>query len=44
MTGAPIDQALLFATAAVSLKMESPGPTARHRGPDVNRYIEEFYR
>ncbi len=43
MTGAPIDQALLFATAAVSLKMESPGPL-RGTEADVNQYIEEFYR
>lgn len=43
ITGTPIDEALLFATAAVSLKMESPGPL-RGTEADVMRYIEDFYR
>lgn len=42
ITGVPITDALLFATAAVSLKMESPGPL-RGTAKDVERYIAEFY-
>ncbi|MGL6197977.1 MAG: PfkB family carbohydrate kinase [Lachnospiraceae bacterium] len=42
ITGAPIADALLFATAAVSLKMESPGPL-RGTADDVERYIGDFY-
>ena len=38
-----IPAALLFATAAVSLKMETPGPFAGTRA-DVEAYIREFYR
>ena len=42
MMGVSIPAALLFATAAVSLKMESPGPL---QGPEqaVLDYIKEFY-
>ena len=42
MMGVSIPDALLFATAAVSLKMESPGPL---QGPEqaVLDYIKEFY-
>ena len=42
MMGVSIPEALLFATAAVSLKMESPGPL---QGPEqaVLDYIKEFY-
>ena len=38
-----IPQALLTATALVSLKMETPGPFRGSR-EDVERYIQEFYR
>ncbi len=38
-----IPQALLTATALVSLKMETPGPFQGSR-EDVERYIQEFYR
>jgi sugar/nucleoside kinase (ribokinase family) len=37
------DEALLFAAAAVSLKMEIPGPFKGNRD-DIERYISEFYR
>lgn len=40
--GASIEEALLFATAAVSLKMESPGPLLGE-AENVERYIEMFY-
>ena len=42
MMGVSIPDALLFATAAVSLKMETPGPL---QGPEqaVLDYIKEFY-
>lgn len=43
ITGSSISDALLFATAAVSLKMEAPGPL-RCRACDVEQYIEKFYR
>lgn len=43
MTGAAVPDALLFATAAVSLKMESPGPL-RGTEADVMQYIADFYR
>lgn len=42
MTGADIAVALEFATAAVSLKMETPGPL-RGGEADVQAYINEFY-
>jgi len=38
-----IDEALLLATATVSLKMETPGPFSGTR-EDVKDYINEFYR
>ena len=38
-----IDEALLLATATVSLKMETPGPFNGTR-EDVKDYINEFYR
>ena len=43
MMGQSIPDALLFATAAVSLKMEAPGPL---QGPEqaVLDYIKEFYQ
>ena len=37
-----IEEALLFASALVSLKMEKPGPFKRTRG-DVEDYIKKFY-
>lgn len=40
--GASIEEALLFATAAISLKMESPGPLLGE-AENVERYIEMFY-
>lgn len=43
MTGASAEDALLFATAAVSLKMETPGPL-RGTEADVMQYIADFYR
>lgn len=42
MTGASAPEALLYATACVSLKMETPGPFKGGRG-DVEAYIGEFY-
>lgn len=42
MTGADIPTALRFATAAVSLKMERPGPLQGTEA-DVQAYIDEFY-
>ena len=42
MTGSPIAEALLFATAAVSLKMEAPGPLSASEA-DIQKYIDEFY-
>ena len=42
MTGSPIAEALLFATAAVSLKMEAPGPLSASEA-DIQAYIDEFY-
>ena len=42
-TGASAEDALLFATAAVSLKMETPGPL-RGTEADVMQYIADFYR
>lgn len=35
-------EALLFAAALVSLKMETPGPFMRMRA-DVEQYIRDFY-
>ena len=43
MTGASVKEALLYATACVSLKMETPGPFKGTRA-DVEKYIEEFYQ
>jgi len=43
MTGASVEEALQYATACVSLKMETPGPFKGTRA-DVEAYIEEFYR
>ena len=37
-----MQEALLYATALVSLKMETPGPFTGTR-EDVLAYIEEFY-
>ena len=42
MTGANMKDALLYATACVSLKMETPGPYMGTRA-DVEAYIKEFY-
>ena len=43
MLGDTPGEALLFATALVSLKMETPGP-ARCTKEDVSAYIKEFYQ
>lgn len=43
MTGASISEALLYATACVSLKMETPGVFTGTKA-DVEAYIREFYR
>lgn len=40
--GEPIDKALLYATAVVSMKMEQPGPL-RATKEDIRRYILEMY-
>ena len=40
--GAGIEEALLYCTALVSLKMETPGPFQGTR-QDVLDYIREFY-
>ena len=37
-----IEKALLYATATVSLKMETPGPIKASR-KDIEEYIEKFY-
>lgn len=42
LTGSHMGQALRYATACVSLKMETPGVFRGTRG-DVERYLEEFY-
>ena len=42
MTGAAMKEALLYATACVSLKMETPGVFRRTKA-DVEAYIREFY-
>lgn len=42
LTGADMAQALLYATACVSLKMETPG-VFRGTRADVEAYIREFY-
>ena len=42
MTGANMKDALLYATACVSLKMETPGVFRGTRG-DVEEYIRQFY-
>ena len=38
-----MEEALLYCTALVSLKMETPGPFGGTR-QDVLRYMREFYR
>lgn len=43
MAGADIREALLYATACVSLKMETPGVFTGTRA-DVEAYIRQFYR
>ena len=43
MLGADVPQALLYATACVSLKMETPGRFSGTRA-DVEAYIDAFYR
>lgn len=43
MAGADVADALLYATACVSLKMETPGPFAGTKA-DVQAYIDEFYK
>ncbi len=40
--GAPLEEALRYATACVSLKMETPGPFRGTR-EDVEAYLKEFY-
>ncbi|MDO4490912.1 MAG: PfkB family carbohydrate kinase [Lachnospiraceae bacterium] len=42
ITGKSIPEALQFATAAVSYKMEQPGPISGNRA-SVEEYIKEFY-
>ena len=42
MLGADVEEALLYATACVSLKMETPG-AFRGTKADVEAYIREFY-
>ena len=37
-----VPEALLTATATVSLKMETPGPLKGNRA-DIEKYIDEFY-
>ena len=37
-----VEEALLYCTALVSLKMETPGPFQGSR-EDVENYISEFY-
>lgn len=41
--GASVEEALLYATACVSLKMETPGAFTGTKA-DVHAYIEEFYK
>ncbi len=43
LTGADVPAALQYATACVSLKMETPGPFRGTRA-DVEAYIEQFYK
>lgn len=43
VSGADMEEALLYATACVSLKMETPG-VFRGTREDVEAYIREFYR
>lgn len=43
LAGADVDDALLYATACVSLKMETPGVFSGTRA-DVEDYIRRFYR
>ena len=42
MLGADMEEALLYATACVSLKMETPG-VFRGTKADVLNYLDEFY-
>jgi hypothetical protein len=42
MMGHDIPASLLYATACVSLKMETPGPFTGTRA-DVEQYIADFY-
>ncbi len=42
ITGADMDEALLYATACVSLKMETPG-VFKGKREDVESYIRQFY-
>ena len=42
VTGAGMDEALRYATACVSLKMETPGPFSGPR-EDVEAYLRAFY-
>lgn len=41
--GSDVEEALLYATALVSLKMENPGPFQGKR-QDVEKYIADFYK
>ena len=43
VTGAGMEEALRYATACVSLKMETPG-VFRGTRQDVEEYLETFYR
>ena len=43
MAGADVADALLYATACVSLKMETPGPFSGTK-EDVRAYIDQFYK
>lgn len=43
MTGAGMEEALRYATACVSLKMETPG-VFRGTKADVEAYLEQFYQ
>lgn len=43
MAGADVADALLYATACVSLKMETPGPFSGTK-EDVRAYIGQFYK
>ena len=43
VNGASVEEALLYATAAVSMKMEQPGPL-RCTIADIEQYLSDFYR